>query len=92
MAPIDIRTHQHIEELILKIDEVMGVGFIRLDWMPESREPFELKAFVLKELYKYHEVLCEAKVHMKDPERPETCKYCSYQLSHIESVSAEISR
>jgi hypothetical protein len=91
VGAVDIYTHQQIEELIEKIDEVMPVGFIRLDWMPEDREPFELKAFVLKELYKYHEVLCKSHVH-RVPKDAAGCQYCTYRLSHVESASAKADR
>ncbi len=66
----------------------MGLGYIRLEWMPGDREPFEMKAFMLKELAKYHERFCEQGIHHPN-EDGSGCKYCAYRHSYIESVSAQ---
>ena len=60
----------------------MGLAYIRLDWMPESEEPFEAKAFVLRHLKAQHAVLCAQHFHAPSVPQKGTfgtaCAYCGY--------------
>ncbi len=75
-------SHQQIEELVEAVEDQMGVAYIRLDWMPESEEPFEAKQFVIDGLKGTHNILCMQHVHAptvnEDGNATAKCPYCGY--------------
>ncbi len=66
----------------------MGVGYIRLPWMDPFREPFEVKAFVLEQLAKTHEAMCDLDIHAPGPPKDgklstTECPHCDYTGSSL---------
>ncbi len=76
--------HQRLVELEAVIDDQMGIGYIRLDWMDPDRQPFEVKAYVLEQLAKAHEEMCVRDIHAPGPpEDVNQCPYCEYRSASI---------
>lgn len=77
-----VKTHQELQALEDEVGMKMGLAYIRLDWMPGNEQPFEAKAFVLRQLKAMHTGLCNQHIHA--PTKPpsgdtgSSCAYCSY--------------
>ena len=56
-----------------------GVGYVRLDWMDPTRQPFEMKAYVLENLARAHNTMCERNIHAPSLTGGQDCPYCDYE-------------
>ena len=84
---LNIMSHQQLQALEDEVEAKMGLAYIRLDWMPENEEPFEAKAFALRQLKAMHKNLCNQHVHaptlLANGKTSSVCPYCSYGHANV---------
>jgi hypothetical protein len=80
--PLHIRSHRDLQALEDYVEAKFPVSHVRLEWMDPDREPFEIKAFALRQLKGLHAGLCLQHIHAPSVPQKGTfgsaCAYCGY--------------